>query len=297
MKTVDDIKNVLVVGAGTLGLRVALRCAMDGYITTMYDIDEAQLTTALEQHARLTKSMLNKGQIDEAAAARGRENLKISSNLDDAIKDVDLINESIIENIDIKKAFYKDLTPRLEKGVIVTTNTSYLLPSDLLGEIEEPELFCAFHFHNVFDQIVVDVMPHPGTDQRVIDLLMEFGRRIHQIPVFVQKESSGYMFNSILMAMIGQASNLFVKGIGSVQDIDRSFMGNFGTEVGPFGMLDQIGLDTAWHITSSLSDRKSQAFAVVLKEYIDAGKLGYKSGEGFYTYPNAEFNQPEFLKP
>ena len=208
-----------------------------------------------------------------------------------------MVSESVIENIDIKKAFYTDLVKCVDNDTIITTNTSYLLPSQFLDVIEQPSHFCALHFHDVFTQKVVDVMPHQNTALWVNDLLMEFGRRINQIPVFIKKENSGYIFNSMLMAILGQAGQLAVHDIGSIQDIDRSFMGNFGVAAGPFGMMDQVGLDTALHIVSARQDRKSVEFSALLKEYVDAGKLGFKSGEGFYKYPNPEFMSKEFLKP
>jgi len=297
MKTIDDIKHVLVAGAGTLGMRIALRCALDGYQVTMFDINEEQLAKAKNMQAHLMSGLAKNNRISEQQISLADANLIATSDVDKAVQGVDLVSESVIENLDLKKQFYADLTPRLEKGVIVTTNTSYLLPSQLLESVTEPELFCALHFHDVFNQVVVDIMPHSETDQSVIDLLMEFGRRINQIPVLVQKESSGYLFNAMLMAILGQASDLLARDVGSFQDIDRSFMGNFGTAAGPFGMIDQIGLDTAWHITSSRQDRRSVQFAGILKSYIDQGKLGYKSGEGFYTYPHPEFMQVDFLKP
>lgn len=296
MKTIDELKTVMVAGAGTLGLRIALRCALDGYVVKMFDISDQQLEAAQKVQAKLTRSLLKAGKITQQQADLVKANLTLTSDINQAVKGIDLVSESIIENIDIKKKFYADLTPRLETGVVVTTNTSYLLPSELLESIQEPELFCALHFHDVFNQIVVDVMPHPGTDQAVVELLLEFGRRINHIPVFVQKESSGYMFNSMLMAILGQASDLFANGVGSFQDIDRSFMGNFGTMAGPFGMMDQVGLDTVWHILSARDDERSKVFAGIIKSYVDQGKLGHKSGEGFYTYPGPEFAQTEFLK-
>ncbi|MFT5137607.1 MAG: 3-hydroxybutyryl-CoA dehydrogenase, partial [Arenicella sp.] len=204
-------------------------------------------------------------------------------------------SESVIEDIGIKRAFYADFAPRLDKGVIVTTNTSFLLPSDLLESIVEPENFCALHFHDVFHQVVVDVMPHSETNPAVSDLLMEFGRRINQIPVFIRKESPGYIFNSMLMVIIGQAGSLHINDVGSIQDIDRSFMGNFKTPVGPFGMLDHIGLDTVLHIVSARTDPQSIAFARVLKAFVDNGDLGFKTGKGFYTYPKPEYLKPGFL--
>lgn len=297
IKCLDDIKTVMVAGAGTLGLRIALRCALDGFKVKMFDINEQQLETAQAVQARLLRGLLKQGKVTQAQIDLVTSNLIVTSDIDESIKNVDLISESVIENLDIKKAFYADLTPRLEPGVIVTTNTSYLLPSQILDSIKEPELFCALHFHDVFSQVVVDVMPHPSTSQHVVDLLMAFGRRINQIPVFVQKESPGYMFNSMLMSILGQASELLANGIGSFQDIDRSFMGNFGTPAGPFGMMDQVGLETVWHIVSAQDDDRSKEFAEIIKSYIDQGKLGYKSGQGFYTYPGPEFTQPEFLQP
>jgi len=297
MKTIDDIKTVLVAGAGTLGLRIALRCAMDGYQVVMYDISEKQLESAVDMQAYLSKSYLKRGIVDQAMVDQASGSIRTTSNLDDACEGIDLVSESVIENIDIKKAFYTDLTARLDSDVVVTTNTSYLLPSDLLEVIKQPTHFCALHFHDVFTQTVVDVMPHPGTAIWINDLLMEFGRRIHQIPVFIKKENSGYIFNAMLMAVLGQAGQLAVHDVGSIQDIDRSFMGNFGTEAGPFGMMDQVGLDTALHIVGSRTDRKSVEFAAFLKKYVDQGKLGFKTGEGFYKYPNPEFTQKEFLKP
>ena len=295
-KSIGEIKNVLVVGAGTLGLRIALRCALDGYQVKMYDIQESQLATAVDIQARLTDDYLAKGMIDAAMVARARSGLSVTADIDEAVIDTDLVSESVIENIDVKKSFYTDFAPRLQAGTIVTTNTSYLLPSMLLDSIIEPENFCAFHFHDVFNQTVVDVMPHPGTSTAVTDLLMEFGKRIHQIPVFIKKESPGYIFNSMLAAIIGQAASLYLNEVGSIQDIDRSFMGNFKVPVGPFGLLDQIGLDTAWHVLSARTDADSKRFSAVLKSHIDLGKLGAKSGQGFYHYPDPEYTQGDFLR-
>ena len=295
-KTIDDIEKILIVGPGTLGMRIALRCALDGYQVKMYDHSQEQLEIAQSMQAHLTKSYLKKGMLSQEMVDRVPTGLTVTSDIDEAVSDADLVSESIIEDIDIKKDFYADFAPRLTPGTILTTNTSYLLPSQLLEQIVEPQNFCAFHFHNVFDQVVVDVMPHANTDQSVIDLLMEFGRRINQIPVYIKKENSGYLFNFMLMAIIGSAGSLRVNDVGSIQDIDRSFMGNFGVDLGPFGMLDQVGLDTALHITSARKDQRSIEFSKLLKTYVDQGKLGYKSGEGFYNYPNPEFRNPDFLR-
>lgn len=296
MKTIDDIQNVMIAGAGTLGMRIALRCALDGYNVAMYDINTEQLETAKSMQAHLANRLLKQGNVTSYQVERAKTNLVATSDLEQATDNVDLVSESVIEDIDIKLSFYDDLTARLPSGTIVTSNTSFLLPSQMLSAIKEPEYFCAFHFHDVFTQIVVDVMPHPTTNQGTIDLLMEFGKRINHVPVFVQKENPGYMFNAMFGEILAKAGEMYVNQVGSIEDIDRSFMGNFHTPAGPFGMLDQIGLDTAWHIMANSMKPEVKTFADELKRRIDAGQLGYKSGEGFYTYPRPEYGKPEFLK-
>lgn len=293
-KSLADIRSVLVVGAGTLGSRIALRCALDGYAVTVFDIDQQQLEFARNTHGYLRKTLLRDEAVSQAQFDSA--DLQFTTDIDQAVEDVDLVSESIIENLEVKQAFYRDFAPRLQSGVVVTTNTSFLMPSDIAPCLSEPELFCGLHFHDVFNQVVVDVMPHPDTAIWVNDLLMEFGRSINQIPVFIRKENPGYIFNSIFGQILRQSLVLLAEGVGSVEDIDRSFMGNFKTPAGPFGMLDQIGFDTAWHIMSVDPSPDSQKAAAVLKSYIDEGKLGFKTGGGFYSYPRPAFTQADFLR-
>lgn len=295
MKTLDDINRVLIAGAGTLGMRITLRCALDGYRVTMFDINTEQLKTAQSMQTHIAAKLLKDGAVTKAQVELAEQNIIVSSDLDEAVIGVDLVSESIVEDLDIKLAFYRDLTPKLESGTIVTTNTSFLLPSQLVSAMTQPENFCALHFHDVFTQTVLDVMPHSKTSQQTVDLLMAFGKRINHVPVYIQKENNGYMFNAMFGEILAKAGEMYVNGVGSIQDIDRSWMGNFHTPSGPFGMLDLIGLDTAWHIMAKNMRPEVKAFADELKRRVDAGKLGYKTGEGFYTYPRPEYMQPDFL--
>jgi len=200
-----------------------------------------------------------------------------------------------LENIEVKNEVWKLFGQIAPEKTIFTTNTSFLLPSMFAQISGRPEKFCSLHFHDVFYSKVVDVMPHPGTDPSLIQVLMDFGRSLEQVPVLVKKENPGYIFNSMLMAFIGAAGKLLTGEVASIEDIDRSWMVNFHMQKGPFGILDAIGLDTAWHVTSNLPDKASQAFAALLKTYIDSGKLGEKTGEGFYTYPHPAYKNPDFI--
>lgn len=284
-----DIKKVLILGAGTLGTRVGLQAAISGYTVTIYDIHESSLQQAqkvMEKVLRYTvKIRLTKEEDKPAILSR----IKFTTHPQEAVLDADLINESVTEDIAIKEKVWRQFGELASAKTIFTTNTSYLLPSQFAAISGRPEKFCAFHFHDVFTAKVVDIMPHPGTDPELIPLLMDFGKSLNQVPVLVKKESPGYIFNFMLMALIGAAGKLKTSEVGSIEDIDKSWMVNFNMPMGPFGILDNVGLDTAWRVTKDRPDSSSRAFAELLKSYIDQGKLGEKSGEGFYKYPNPAY--------
>jgi 3-hydroxybutyryl-CoA dehydrogenase len=284
-----DIKKVLILGAGTLGTRVGLQAAISGYTVTIYDIHESSLQQAqkvMEKVLRYTvKIRLTKEEDRPAILSR----IKFTTHPQEAVLDADLINESVTEDIAIKEKVWRQFGELAPSKTIFTTNTSYLLPSQFAAISGRPEKFCAFHFHDVFTAKVVDIMPHPGTDPELIPLLMDFGKSLNQVPVLVKKESPGYIFNFMLMALIGAAGKLKTSEVGSIEDIDKSWMVNFNMPMGPFGILDNVGLDTAWRVTKDRPDSSSRAFAELLKSYIDQGKLGEKSGEGFYKYPNPAY--------
>jgi 3-hydroxybutyryl-CoA dehydrogenase len=295
MKELKDIKNILIIGCGTLGLRIGLRCALDGYSVRMYDISDSILQKALATQEKLLSSFIKKGMVSEAQADAAKERITTTTDMGKAVKNIDLVSESVTEDIDLKKKVYQAFAPLFEKHTVVTTNTSYLLASMLAEDTGCAECFCAFHFHDVFMMNVVDIMPHPNTEGWVSDLLMAFGKTIHQTPVFIKNENHGYIFNQMLLALLGSAGDLVTRNVSSIQDVDRSWMGNTKMHLGPYGILDQVGLDTAWHIVSTRKDPKSMRFAELLKTYIDQGKLGIKTGEGFYKYPSPEYTQKDFI--
>jgi 3-hydroxybutyryl-CoA dehydrogenase len=295
MRKLEDIKNVLIIGCGTLGLRIGLRFAMDGFNVRLYDVSEKSLTRALTWQRSILEKLVKKGLYTEGSESV-MSRIETTTDPKAAVLDIDLVSESVFEDIGVKKQLYTDFSLLFEEKTIVTTNTSYLLPSMFAEESRRPERFCAFHFHDVFTMNVVDIMPHPTTADWVVDLLMQLGKKINQTPVLVQKENQGYIFNQMLMAIVGSAMDLRIRDVASIQDIDRSWMGNFKTNLGPFGILDQIGLDTAWHVSKNAKDAKSQRSLAFLQTYIDEGKLGVKSGEGFYKYPRPEYLNKDFIQ-
>lgn len=290
------ISTIGIIGAGNLGTRIGLQAALSGYQVQVYDIHEKCLKGSYSTMKKLVTNLSLDKVITEATGLKAIDSISFTSDLREALKDVDLISESVTEDPDIKTEVWRQIGELAPTHTIFTTNTSYLLPSHFAEISGRPKKFCAFHFHDVFHSKVVDIMPHPGTDIQVMELLEVLGRKLNQIPILIKKENSGYIFNTLLIAWIDAAGRLLTGEIAEVEAIDKSWMINFNMPAGPFGILDNVGLDTAWHITSSRRNPASRAFAALLKTYVDQGKLGAKSGEGFYTYPNPSFKNPNFLK-
>ena len=281
------INKVCILGAGTLGSRIALQSAISGFEVRVYDIKESAFEASRKMMAKVLKQIkMDASIIDQ---------ILFTTDPSEAVLDADIISESVTEDLALKQKVWAQFGGIAPEKTIFTTNTSYLLPSQIADFTGRPSLFCAFHFHDVFYSTVVDIMPHPGTSEHLISILEDFGRALNQVPVVVRKENHGYIFNSMLMALIGSAGKLRTKEVASIEDIDKSWMVNFHMPMGPFGILDSIGLDTAWHVTHKLEDPGSQAFAALVKTYIDAGKLGEKTGEGFYKYPHPAYRDPDFL--
>lgn len=295
MKRLKDINNILVLGSGTLGLRIGLACALNNYKVTVYDIKEEAFKQAQRIQNEILEALLKSGKIKQETADNVQKNLIFTTNAQEAAETADLVSESVTEDLELKKKVWAQFGELCPSDTIFTTNTSYLIPSLFAQETGRPHLFCALHFHDVFYANVVDIMPNPQTEEWIIPLLKDFGESIQQTPVVINRESPGYIFNAMLMALLGTAGALVTFDISSIEDVDRSWMGNFKMHMGPFGIIDEIGLDTAWHVTSKLKDEKSKRFSRLLKQYVDQGKLGRKVGRGFYSYPNPRFQDTDFI--
>jgi 3-hydroxybutyryl-CoA dehydrogenase len=291
-----NINKICILGAGTLGSRVALQSAISEYEVSVYDINQESLDFSLKTMQKILHQLKKANEITEENATAALARITFTLDPLAAVADADLINESVTEDPELKKKVWKQFGEIAPEKTIFTTNTSYLLPSMFASASGRPARFCAFHFHDVFYSRVVDIMPHPGTDPDLIPLLEVLGRRLNQVPVLVKKENHGYIFNTMLMALIGAAGKLKTRDVADIEDIDKSWMVNFHMPMGPFGILDTIGLETAWHVTHNMPDAASQAFAKLLKTYIDQGKLGEKTGEGFYKYPNPSYRDLSFVQ-
>ena len=224
-----------------------------------------------------------------------------TSDLPAAAARADLVSESVPEDPALKGRIFAQLNELCPPRTVFTTNSSTLLPSMFAAATGRPARFAALHFHlPPWDANVVDVMAHSDTAPEIVALLVAFAHRIGQIPIVARHESSGYVFNAMLSALNGAALKLAAEGVADVADIDRAWMGIMKTPIGPFGIMDMIGLETIWTITdfwaTTLGDRGLRANADFVRGYLDRGRQGRKNGHGFYDYPHPAFAADGFLE-
>lgn len=296
-------KNITVAGSGVLGSQIAFQTAFHGYNVSVYDINDKAIAKAKERIAEL-KDVYAGFFKDEKKAEEALSGFTYSSDLAEAVKDADLIIEAIPELKDIKISFYKDLAKIAPEKTIFASNSSTMVPSQFAEYTGRPEKFLALHFANqVWKNNTAEVMGHAGTDEQVIQQVIEFARSIGMIPLYIKKEQPGYILNSLLVPLLFAAESLWVKGVADPETIDKTWMLATGAPEGPFAILDVVGIQTAYNIVLAQAesdpspDNPHQQLADKLKtEFLDKGKTGKGSGEGFYKYPNPAYQDPKFLK-
>jgi 3-hydroxyacyl-CoA dehydrogenase len=296
-----NYKNITVAGSGVLGSQIAFQTAFKGYNVVVYDINDEALDRAKDRIMNLKLCY----QEDLGASAEAVNNafhcISFSSDLSKAVSNADLVIEAIPEVVQIKTDFYKKLGEVAPDKTIFATNSSTLLPSQFADATGRPEKFLALHFANeIWTNNTAEIMKHPGTDMKVFDDVIEFAKAIGMVALPLHKEQPGYILNSLLVPFLEAAQMLLLNEVADPETIDKTWMIATGAPRGPFAILDVVGINTAHNISLA----KAQAgipeydkLANLLKtEYINKGKMGRETGEGFYTYPNPNYMNPEFLK-
>jgi 3-hydroxybutyryl-CoA dehydrogenase len=220
-----------------------------------------------------------------------------------AAENTDLISEAVPENLEIKKEFYNKLRKVAPEKTIFTTNTLTIIPSQLADDTGHPQRFLAMHFANkIWERNLVEIMGHSNTDPAIFETVVEFAREIGMVPISIEKEQPGYLLNTLLIPLLSAAGTLLVDDVAKAEEIDRAWMIGTGAPLGPFAFLDMIGMRTVFNVTKKMAtanpdDKKLKQKERFYKEqFIDKGKLGVSTGEGFYKYPNPKFKDPDFLK-
>jgi len=296
------IENVTIAGGGTLGSQIAWQTAFMGFNVVVYDAFDKGLEASKSFHKQYAELFRTRRGATKEEIEQTLSRLSYSTNLAEAIKDADLVSECVPENMEIKKSFYLELAKVAPEKTIFTTNSSTTLPSDYAAYTGRPKKFLALHFANgIWDNNIGEVMGHKETNPEIFERIVKFASEIGMVPIPIHKEQNGYILNSLLVPLLTAAQDLFFNGVSDFESIDKTWMITMGVKIGPFGILDKIGMQTAYNVSmlwgKKLGDQSRLNRAAIIKsDFIDKGKMGVSSGEGFYKYPNPRYADPDFLK-
>ena len=312
------MKNIVIMGGGVLGSQIAFQTAFYDYNVIVWLRSEGSIERTKAKLELVKNSYIDA--INLMAMPEGKsfnnwcrgiadadnfnkdelinkvmglsDKIKLELDMKKALEDADLVIESMAEDFEAKKDLYLKMAPLLPEKTIVVTNSSTMLPSKLAKYTGRPDKFLALHFANsIWKNNTAEVMMHPKTEEKYFNEVMEFAKGIRMIALPLKKEKSGYLLNSMLIPLLFSGLDLYVNGVSDFESIDKAWLLGTGAPKGPFQILDTVGLETAYKIVemylkvpSFLAPYNFKGMAKVLKEYIDAGKLGKASGEGFYKY-------------
>lgn len=279
--------KISVIGAGQMGNGIAHVFAQSGHRITLIDISQASLDKALATISRNMDRQVAKGGLSEADKAASMERITTSTDMAAAVKDAELVVEAATEQVDLKLKIFRDLDAHAPAGCILATNTSSISITRIAAVTKRPGQVIGMHFMNPVPVMkLVEVIRGYDTTEEVTATVAELSTAIGKVPVTVN-DYAGFVANRILMPMINEAIQTLWQGVGGVQEIDTIMKLGMAHPMGPLQLADFIGLDTCMAILrvlhEGLGDPK-YAPCPLLVQMVTAGKLGVKSGEGFYRY-------------
>lgn len=280
------IKKIMVIGAGQMGSGIAQVCAQSDLGVLIYDIDEKFTKGAFKKiDAFLSKGVV-KGKLTEEEKNKALSKIMTTLNLSDA-SDVDFVIEAAPENIDLKKKIFSKLDEICPQETILSTNTSSLSITDIASATKRPEKVIGMHFFNPVPLMkLIEIIYGLETSKETFNKTEELAIKLGKTPVKV-KDFPGFVSNRLLMPMINEAVYVFMEGISSAEDIDTVMKLGMNHPMGPLELADLIGLDTCLHVMETLyegfKDSKYRP-CPLLKNMVSSGRLGRKTGKGFYEY-------------
>jgi len=291
--------RVCVVGAGFLGTQIGVVSARHGYRVSMCDVSGEALASSRRAAEEYVAQWAAEGQVSggESRGIVGR--MSFTGDLAEAVQGAEVVIEAVVERLEVKRDVFSRLDELCPPGTLIATNSSSIRVSRIEGAASHPERVLNMHFYsNPWRSRVLEIMRGTRTSDWAVERAAAFSRSIGVTPLIVQKESTGFIFNRVWRAVKRECLRVVDEGVASHEDVDRAWMSLYGTQAGPFGLMDRVGLDVVRDIEMVYygeSGDPRDAPPRVLLEKIERGELGVKTGKGFYTYPNPSYVEPGWL--
>ncbi len=281
------MKNITVIGAGTMGNGIAHVFAQNGYAVTLVDISQAAIDKAIAKIGKNLDRMVAKEKITDADKAATLANIGSSTDLKTGVANADLVVEAATENVDLKLKIFRDIDANTSDDCILATNTSSISITKIAAVTSKPDKVIGMHFMNPVPIMkLVEIIRGYSTSDEVTNIIMETSKSLKKVPVEVN-DYPGFVANRILMPMINEAIITLNEGVAGVEEIDTVMKLGMAHPMGPLQLADFIGLDVCLAIMNVLYDglgNDKYAPCPLLVNMVTAGKLGIKSGEGFYSW-------------
>jgi 3-hydroxybutyryl-CoA dehydrogenase len=296
------MKNVAVIGAGTMGNGIAHTFAQCGFKVQLIDVSEIALKKGMETISRNLDRMVSKEKISEADKAETLANIKTFTDLAEGVEYTSLVVEAATENLDLKLKIFKQLDEACSEDTILATNTSSISITQIAAVTSRPKMVIGMHFMNPVPIMkLVEIIRGYNTSDEITATIMEMSKKLGKVPVEVN-DYPGFVANRILMPMLNESIETLYNGVAGVEEIDTVMKLGMAHPMGPLQLADFIGLDVCLSILNVMHDGfKNPKYAPcpLLVNMVRAGKLGVKSGEGFYDYSEsrkAEKVSKQFIK-
>ena len=281
------MKNITVIGSGTMGNGIAHVFAQNGYTVSLVDINQDALDRALKTITKNLDRMLAKERIDEATKNATLAKITTFTQLKDGVTNADLVVEAATERLDLKLKIFQDMDELAPQSAILASNTSSISITKLAAVTKRPEKVIGMHFMNPVPVMkLVEIINGYSTSKEVTDTITQLSKDIGKVPA-MSNDYPGFIANRILMPMINEAIYTLFEGVGEVNEIDTVMKLGMAHPMGPLQLADFIGLDVCLAILNVLHDgfgNPKYAPCPLLVNMVTAGKLGVKSGEGFYDW-------------